>query len=593
MEDLLRKRDDKFDEVKANLSSYKVIVHSLMECYQKFHRVKDFKSRFERKFSSLGRRRDIVVKKVFVVYVYKHMIANGEIENNPDFWHYIQLKSCRNISGVNSFAVLLPPYPVDDTFNGCKHNCYYCPNETKANGADVDVARSYLLKEPAVQRGYRNGWSAINQMNDRMGSLLLQGLEVDKLELIIEGGTYTEYPMDFLRTYHRDLFYAANTFFDKECRPPESLEREIQMNMTGSVRIIGLCIETRPDAIDPDWIRFFRNSGVTRIQLGVQHTDDQILKKINRGHTFAQSCLAMQILKDNCFKVDIHLMPDLPLASPDLDRRMFDTVFTTDIIAPDQVKIYPCEVTPYTVIEKWHKAGTFTPYTDENPRLLIDVVKHAMTICPPWVRLPRIVRDIPLTYIRGGNRYGNLRQMLQDELNRDNVFVREIRSREIGRNPGYRFERAVYKCRCYRATGGTEYFISLESWDSKALFGFIRLRIPSRKHAPVFQCLRRKGLIRELHVYNWLVCVGNAAAKGVTQHRGTGKKLLQLAEFVSWAHGLHGTAVITGEGVRQYYHKQGYHDVETYVVKDFSYTLKMALSCFLIVWVFLLCKKIE
>ena len=150
-----------------------------------------------------------------------------------------------------------------------------------------------------------------------------------------------------------------------------TLQEEISLNMLGQVRIIGLCIETRPDAITNDWIRFFRESGTTRIQLGVQHTNNFILKKINRGHTFEESCRAVSKLRNNCFKIDIHLMPDLPMASPEEDKKMFDTIFLTNRLNPDQIKIYPCEVTPYTVIEKWHKTGKYTPYADRNPRLLL------------------------------------------------------------------------------------------------------------------------------------------------------------------------------------------------------------------------------
>ena len=142
------------------------------------------------------------------------------------------------------------------------------------------MPRSYLLDEPAVQRGYRNGWSPIKQMLDRMNSLLVQGHEVDKLELIIEGGTYTEYPSDFLEEFHRDLFYAANTFYDNPKRKPLSIQQEMNINMLTKVRIIGICIETRPDAINDIWIKFFRNTGTTRIQLGVQHTDNKILKRL-------------------------------------------------------------------------------------------------------------------------------------------------------------------------------------------------------------------------------------------------------------------------------------------------------------------------
>lgn len=570
LEDIISKRDDDFSMVKANFNIYKNIVRNLLDFYKCNHKERNFKSRFNKLFSRLGRRSDIILKKTFIVYVYQSMINSGEIENIPYFWHYIQKRAVRNISGVNSFAILLPPYPVDEDFNGCKHNCYYCPNQTKANGADVDVARSYLLKEPAVQRGFRNGWSAINQMNDRMQSLMMQGLDVDKLELIIEGGTYTEYPIEFLTTFHRDIFYAANTYFDNDTREPYSLEKEILINMTTSVRIIGICIETRPDAIDGNWIRFFRKSGTTRIQLGVQHTNNKILKKINRGHTFEKSCEAVKLLKNNCFKIDIHLMPDLPLANPEIDKQMFDIVFNTSVICPDQVKIYPCEITPYTVIKQWYDSGKFVPYSDSEPRKLLDVVKYAMMICPPWVRMPRVVRDIPLEYIEGGNKYSNLRQMLQDELNKEGCVINEIRSREIGRNSHYNFADSVYKYRRYTASDSLEYFISLESRDGNALFGFLRLRIPPKKHNPIFDCIKNKGLIRELHVYNWLVCVGNNGGTNTTQHRGVGKQLLQIAEWISWFHNLEGTAVITGEGVRNYYHKRGYHSCDTFVIKKFN-----------------------
>ena len=155
--------------------------------------------------------------------------------------------------------------------------------------------------------------------------------------------------MEFLEEYHRDIFYAANVFFDKALdenngkRERYSLKKKISINMNGKVRIIGVCIETRPDAITPEWIRFFPRSGTTRIQLGVQHNNNRILKKINRGHTFEDSCDVVELLRNNCFKVDIHLMPDLPLSSPDIDREMFEVVLASDAIMPDQIKIYPAK----------------------------------------------------------------------------------------------------------------------------------------------------------------------------------------------------------------------------------------------------------
>ena len=217
---------------------------------------------------------------MILVYVYGLMLNNSEIEKNSQFERLIKKCPARNISGVNSFAVLLSPKPDGQDFS-CKHNCYYCPDETKENGAEDDMPRSYLKKEPAVSRGFRNGWDPIKQMNDRLTSLLKQGHEVDKIELIVEGGTYTEFPETYLRNFNRDCYYAANTFFDQEPkRDKMELTFEMLENINSKVRIIGLCIETRPDAINDDWIEFFRNNGVTRVQLGVQHTDTGILKKL-------------------------------------------------------------------------------------------------------------------------------------------------------------------------------------------------------------------------------------------------------------------------------------------------------------------------
>jgi len=559
MESLFMSRDKDFQVVLDNIKQYKDIVFILYDFYRINKNKDNFKKMFERMISSLGKHYKFKVTKIFLVYVYQKMIKQNEIDNESQFWLYIQKCPSRNVSGVNSFALLLSPQPHGRTGESCKHNCYYCPDETRKNGAEDDMPRSYLKREPAVQRGFLNGWDAINQMNDRMNSLMIQGHEVDKLELIIEGGTYTEFPMSYLLSFHRDVFYAANTFFDEKKREPLTIDQEMYINTYTKVRIIGICIETRPDAIDLKWIQFFRQTGTTRIQLGVQHVDNDILKKINRGHTFEQSCEAVDLLKNNCFKVDIHLMPDLPNATPEKDKHMFLLIFNTDIICPDQVKIYPCEVTPYTVIEKWYKNGKYIPYSDNNPKDLLDVIQYGMKLCPPWVRIPRVVRDIPISYIQAGNKFSNLRQMInQDEFT-------EIRSREIARHPDYYNKPTKYVIRKYKAGTGIEYFISLESFDKKVIFGFLRLRLTHSK--PLFDSLQYMGLIRELHVYNHLVPVGSKRGRFTSQHKGVGKKLLKYAEWISWIYGKNGVAVISGEGVRQYYNKLGYKQKESFEIK--------------------------
>ena len=586
IESIYSKNDKQFQSITAqNIHKYEELVLTL------YKGCKNDKKLFNKIYAKLQKRGDIIVKKSFLVYVYQKMIKENKIESDQRFWLMLQKCPSRNLSGVNSFAVLLSPHPHGQSFS-CKHNCYYCPDESVKNGADHDMPRSYLKNEPAVSRGFQNNWDAYEQMMNRMNSLLMQGHEVDKLDLIIEGGTYTEFPKEYLIEFHRDLFYSANTFYDSlPKRAPYSLEEEININMTTKVRIIGICIETRPDAINDDWIWFFRNSGTTRIQLGVQHINDKILKKINRGHTLNDAVKCVQYLKNNGFKIDIHIMPDLPGATPQMDKDMFDVLFNTSLLQPDQMKIYPCEVVPWTVIEKWYKSGKYVPYSQQNPDALIDVVQYAMLQCKPWMRIPRIVRDIPLPYISGGNTCMNMRQVIDDKLRKVDKHSNDIRSREIGRHIEYDIKNASYVLRKYEASGGDEYFISLESRDKKVIFGFIRLRIPPIDHCPVFPAIRDTGLVRELHVYNNIVPVGHNKSIS-TQHMGIGKNLLRYAENIAWVNGLMGISVITGEGVRDYYHKRGYESIDTYAVKYFQWEFlqKMRFSeyaclVYLLVWI--------
>ena len=542
----------------------------------------------------------------------------------------LRKKPTRNLSGITSITLITSPHPWGQTYT-CKHDCFYCPNEKAHEGNNwQDQPRSYLFREPAVLRANRNDFLPFDQTISRLDTLYVNGHITDKLEFILEGGTYTEYPADYLEWFHIQLFYAANIYtvlkklfnyggisresIDNEnnikniakklgytvedgreyfvdanilqylidggfIRGPGTIEEEVKYNETADVHIIGVCIETRPDAIDDEWIRRFRKWGVTRIQLGVQHTDNFILKKINRGHTIEQALSAIKKLKDNCFKIDIHIMPDLPYSTPEKDIAMFDYVYS--VVCPDQMKIYPCQVTPWTRIEKWYSEGKYVPYFDKNPRDLIDVIKYAMLKCPNYIRLPRVIRDIPITYVGSGNKYPNMRQIIDDEFAKDGLKAADIRSREIGRNSKYYKKQARYNIYPYWANGGMEYFICYESLDKVALFGFIRLRLidfnnPNVTREVVFDCLKGCGLIRELHVYGNTNQVGRTNVGGgqggneCVQHTGIGKNLLKIAEIVSMKNGYGSVAVISGEGVKGYYKKNGYYEEDTFMIKKFN-----------------------
>ena len=284
-------------------------------------------------------------------------------------------KASKSQSGVLVITVLTAPYPI---VNGkkqkfsCAWNCYYCPNEP-------DQPRSYLHDEPAVKRANENGFDAVLQFTDRAATLAMNGHPVDKIELLVLGGTWASYPHEYQEEFVRDLFYAANTFGDRgeNCRKERlSLAEEQRMNESAEAKIIGLTLETRPDTIDAFELRRLRHYGCTRVQLGVQHTDDTVLKKINRGCYTADTIAALALLKDACYKVDIHLMPNLPGSSIAIDTAMFERVLYDEHLQADQWKIYPCEIVPWTVIKKWHDEGSYHPYGEEELSEVLAVCKR-------------------------------------------------------------------------------------------------------------------------------------------------------------------------------------------------------------------------
>ena len=560
--DNIYKKDKDYEKIEENYEIYLNIILELNEWLNKQQDEHLLKNEFNTHLGVLIRKNKVFCKKSFLIFVLRKEIYNINIHSK--LWEFLQKKS-RNISGITNVTLLTSPIPDGQKFS-CKHNCYYCPNEPAHEDNNWQAQpRSYLYKEPAVMRANNHNFEAYDQMVDRMNSLLMMGMEIDKLEIIIEGGTYTEYPTEYLKRFHRDIFYAANTFFDKKKRKKKDLFCEMYDNITTKVKIIGICIETRPDVISRDWIRFFRYTGTTRIQLGIQHLDNNILKKINRGHTIEQAIETIDILKNNCFKIDIHIMPDLPGSDPEKDKNMFDDLFNSPKIQADQVKIYPCTTVPWTVIEKWYKSGKYKPYSEEDGEKLLDVVKYAMSITPPWVRLPRVIRDIPVGYIQGGCKNPNMRQDINNDFIKEDFNCKDIRVREIGRNPKYQNIKPLIFIRKYKGGKGIEYFISYESFDNKAIFGFLRLRIIKNNKDNVFKCLTNNSLVRELHVYGNVTPVGGQIKNA--QHKGLGKKLLNIAEHISIINGKKGISVISGIGVIGYYKKLGFNAEDTYMNK--------------------------
>ena len=519
---------------------------------------------------------------------YKYTISNAEFIKiyknlnleNQQLRNLITKKKCKSNSGVLVITVLTSAHPQYINEDGevktarfsCKHDCAYCPNEPAHEGNNwVAQPRSYLYSEPAVLRANANDFDPIKQMNSRLSTLINMGHIPDKLEIIVLGGTWCEYPRNYQDRFITELYYSANIYFDSmPKRPKKTLEEEIEINETSQIHIIGLTLETRPDTINIEEIANFRRYNCTRVQLGVQHTNNSVLKKINRGHTIESAYEAIKLLKNNCYKVDIHIMPNLPGASYDIDKAMLEEILYDQRIQVDQYKIYPTAIVPFTKIKKWFDEGAYIPYDD---LLLYELIKDFKKKVQKYKRLNRIIRDIPGHYIEGGysTKFVNMRQLLQDDMRIHKWSCKCIRCREIKGN-SISIDKIKLNIEKYRASDSDEYHISFDTnCDKNYLIGFLRLRLNKEDdincNYQVLDSIRGCALIRELHVYSNLNSVGDNI-EGSLQHKGFGKQLVAKAEELAKDNGYHKIAIISGTGVREYYKKLGYKLIDTYMVKN-------------------------
>ena len=561
----------------------------------------DNKGEVNDKLIELRRKYHINPRKCQISYMYEALSSKNIVTDSDTVRKSLKSKEMRGLSGVIVISLITSPYPEYTDKNGkikkqrfsCKHDCHYCPREINENKEDINP-RSYLSDEPTVARGLQNNFDPILQYNDRATQYYVNGHYVDKIEIIVLGGTWTEYPREYQEEFIKKTFWAANTFYDIEKREMKSLEEEQKINETSKSRIIGLTLEMRPDSITEEEIHWLRYLGCTRVQLGNQHINDDILRGVNRGCYKSDSIRALKLLKESCFKVDAHWMPDLPGSSPEEDKRMFDYIINSDDMQYDQWKVYPTATVPWTKIKKWYDEGSYIPYTEKNPEDLVNVLLDMMKSVPPWIRLNRVVRDIPNTtrdgtlYIYAGNKVTNLRQILHNRLDEKGDFCSCIRSREVKKNLDL-VKYAQCVVRDYPSSGGREYFVSIESgnhpdsifnngnWYNKnrreagIIYGFLRLRLSNDSGSDYFPELRNSALIRELHVY------GQVASKNNThnydnkaQHKGFGKILMEKAEEISINNGYSKITVISGVGVRKYYERLGYKLTNTYMIKDLN-----------------------
>ncbi|MEM3402458.1 MAG: tRNA uridine(34) 5-carboxymethylaminomethyl modification radical SAM/GNAT enzyme Elp3, partial [Candidatus Hadarchaeales archaeon] len=457
------------------------------------------------------------------------------------------------ISGVTVLTVMPKPHPCPK-----ESPCIYCPG-----GPAAGTPQSYTGKEPAAMRAVQANFDPRIQVESRIRQLRAIGHEVDKIELIIFGGTLTAYPRDYME------------WFVKECLDgisggkSGSLEEAQAMAENASIRVSDIALETRPDCCREPDVDFMLKLGATRVELGVQTVYDDIYRLINRGHTVEDVVQATRVAKDAGFAVVYHCMPNLPGSSFERDLQMFREIFSDERFRPDAIKIYPTLVIPGTRLHEMWVKGEYVPYPFER---VVELVKEVKKMVPPWVRIQRVQRDIPLDLVAKGVERGDLRAFVQRKMREEGARCRCIRCREVGHveyKKGVKISPEEIKILTtrYRASEGEEVFISAEEAKEDVLVGLLRLREPSeRAHRPE---AKDATLVRELHVFGPLVRVGEWAEEDEWQHRGWGERLLQEAERISREEfDARRIVVLAGIGTRNYYRRFGYEREGPFMVKS-------------------------
>jgi elongator complex protein 3 len=491
----------------------------------------------------------------------------------------IRRKPVRTASGVSPVAIMTSPHL-------CPHGkCLYCPG---GPASEFSSAQSYTGHEPAAARGEGTDYDPYAQVTLRLEQLRHIGHPVEKVDLILMGGTMTARSHDYQEWFVRRALAAMNDYDvdapsdpsrAREFTPDEPEFRYLEdvktRNETADVRCIGVTFETKPDWCGPEQVDRMLDLGATKVEVGVQTTHERINREMHRGHGTEASVDANRRLRDAGLKVGFHMMP----GQPGMDREMciedFRRIFENPRWRPDYLKIYPTLVVRGTrVFDRW-KRGDFEPLSSEAAA---DLVAEVMGEIPPWVRLQRVQRDIPADFIDAGVTKSNLRQLAAERAAERGTESRDIRAREVGMNEADPDpERVEPVARSYESAGGTEHFLSFEDPEVDLLVGFCRLRFPSYTHAapanpvstgrdePVRRELADAALVRELHVYGNEAGLGEA---GDWQHRGYGRRLMERAEERAREAGFGKLAVTAGIGARNYYRgKLGYRQDGPYVSK--------------------------
>jgi elongator complex protein 3 len=456
-------------------------------------------------------------------------------------------KSARTISGVTPLAVMTRPA-------NCPGKCVYCPTYPNA-------PQSYTPESPAVLRANSSDFDAGRQVKVRIRMFEDMGHPTDKIELIIMGGTFLAQSVDYQYQFVKELYDALNGV------ESASLEDAKKINETARHRCTGLCIETRPDWCGEAEIKRMLEFGTTRVELGVQTLDDAIYKLVRRGHGVKAVVDATKRLRESGFKVYYHWMPGLPGSSPEKDLKLSRKLFTDDRFKPDGLKLYPTMVVQGTELEKWYLQGKYQPYNDET---MINLIIDIKSLVPKYVRISRVLRDIPSKFIVAGLK-DSLRDIVRERMKQQGIECRCTRCREYGHRK--RIRRDIGEPHLtrldYTTAGGKEIFLSFED-ANETLFGLLRLRIQS-KPVPALGNGKKgsEAIIRELHIFGPEVPL-SAKNDSAAQHKGYGKALLREAERIAKEEfKAKRMVILSGTGAKEYYRAEfGYTSQGDYMVKS-------------------------
>lgn len=488
---------------------------------------------------------------------YRHMVQTGAIQPDNRLLSRITMKKTRTMSGIAAVTVLTKPYP-------CPGKCLYCPNEP-------NLPKSYIASEPGAQRAIANKFDPYLQTYNRLMALYNTGHNIEKIEMIVIGGTWSHYPQDYQVWFVTECFKALNEFDPSRTQPKRQnknesatwtqLEDKQRKNESARSRCIGLSFETRPDNITQEEIIRLRRLGGTKVQIGVQSLDNNILRLNKRGHLVEQTQKAFKLLRMAGFKIHAHWMVNLHGSSPETEVHEYTKLWDKDF-RPDELKIYPTAIIKSAELHDLYVAGKFTPYPKE---VLQSILKEMLIKTPRYCRINRIIRDIPSQEIVAGNKTTNLRQIVEKELIEEKNPCQCIRCREI-RSQNIDKQKIVLEKIEYQTSTGEEVFISYKTSGQDKIIAFLRLSLPDKdvSHKHFIPELRDCAIIREIHVYGKVAKLGGKNPNK-PQHRGFGTRLISIAKNIASDKKFRNLAVISAIGTKNYYRNRGFKQNNLYM----------------------------